>query len=69
MNWIKRVWTWPDGLIWKLTENATLKSRRQKYDLFMSLVKPTPAEKILDVGIAPYFYRGTNFRKFNRENS
>jgi len=62
MNWIKKkLWQWPDGLIWKTTEKFTLKSRRKKYDLFISLIKPKPTDKILDVGVSPFFGRGTNF--------
>ena len=54
-------WQWPDGLVWKITEKYTLKSRRKKYDLFISLVKPREGDKILDVGVAPHTVRGTNF--------
>jgi trans-aconitate methyltransferase len=54
-------WEWPDGLIWKITERPTLRSRKQKYDLFISLIQPKPEDKILDVGVSPFFGRGTNF--------
>jgi len=61
VKWKNIFWEWPDGLIWKITEKPTLKSRRQKYDLFISLVQPKPEDKILDVGVSPFFGRGTNF--------
>jgi hypothetical protein len=54
-------WEWPDGLIWKITERPTLRSRKQRYDLFISLIQPKPEDKILDVGVSPFFGRGTNF--------
>lgn len=57
----ERLWQWPDGLVWKITEKSTLKSRRAKYNMFISLMKLKPEDKILDVGVAPYTYRGTNF--------
>ncbi len=51
----------PDGLLWKLTEKFSMKSRRTKFALFMSLMKPTANDSILDVGIADTFDRGANF--------
>ena len=62
MKTLKEVlWGWPDGFLWKRTENWTLNARLQKFRLFMDLVKPLPWETILDVGVAPYSNRGTNF--------
>jgi len=62
MNWLKKkFWQWPGGFVWKITEKSTLKSRRKKYEIFMSIMKPKPEDKILDVGVAPYSFRGTNF--------
>jgi len=62
MKWMTRkFWQWPDGIVWRLTEKRTLSSRRRKYKLFISLIKPKPQDKILDVGVAPYSFRGTNF--------
>jgi SAM-dependent methyltransferase len=59
---IKRYfWEWPDGLVWKLTEKPTINSRKQKYELFIKLIKPKPEETILDVGVAPFVFRATNF--------
>jgi len=57
----RKLWQWPNGLVWKITEKPTLKSRREKYNLFISLTKPRQGNKILDVGVAPYTLRGTNF--------
>ena len=56
-----KLWGWPDGLFWKVTERWTLKARKEKFRLFMGLVAPRPDESILDVGVAPYAFRGTNF--------
>ncbi|MFA5270773.1 MAG: methyltransferase domain-containing protein [Candidatus Omnitrophota bacterium] len=56
-----KFWKWPNGFIWKITEKATLRSRRKRYDFFISKMKPGPEDEILDVGVAPYFLRGTNF--------
>ena len=55
------IWSWPDGLVWKSTRGVTVSSRRKKFDLFMSLLAPGPEETILDIGVAPYAFRGTNF--------
>jgi ubiquinone/menaquinone biosynthesis C-methylase UbiE len=62
MSWLKKkLWDWPDGLVWKATQKSTIQSRQNKYDLFLSLVNPQPHETILDVGVSPFFGRGTNF--------
>lgn len=55
------LWQWPDGLAWKLTENAIINSRRRKFELFMETMKPSSAHSILDVGVSGYLLRGTNF--------
>ena len=52
---------WPDGFLWKKTESWTLKVREEKFRLFMELITPRSGETILDVGVAPYTNRGTNF--------
>jgi len=57
----RKFWNWPDGLVWKLTEKITLKSRQRKYELFISLMKPKPEETILDIGVSPHFGRVTNY--------
>lgn len=56
-----KFWAWPDGLIWKITEKPTIKSREKKYELFISLLEPKAEDKILDVGVAPHTFRGINF--------
>ena len=45
-----KIWSWPDGLIWELTRNLTVQSRRKKFALFLSVFKPTLETTILDVG-------------------
>jgi len=57
----KLIWGWPDGFLWKKTERWTLKAREEKFRLFMGMIAPSPEETILDVGVAPYANRGTNF--------
>jgi len=60
----RKFWAWPDGFVWKIAEKLTLKSRRKKYDLFISVIRPKPQDKILDVGVAPYAsysFRSTNY--------
>jgi len=59
----RKFWEWPDGLVWKITEKFAVKSRKKKFDLFMSVMKPKPEDKILDVGVSSSFLcgRGINF--------
>ena len=57
----KKLWAWPDGLVWKLTEKSTIRSRNRRYSLFIKLMQPGPQETILDIGVAPSALRGTNF--------
>jgi SAM-dependent methyltransferase len=62
MSWLKKkLWDWPDGWIWKATQKSTIQSRQKKYEMFLSLVNPQPHETILDIGVSPFFGRGTNF--------
>jgi SAM-dependent methyltransferase len=62
MNWLKKkIWDWPDGLVWKMTHQSTLRSRQNKYELFLSHMNPQSHETILDVGVSQFFGRGTNF--------
>lgn len=58
------LWHWPNGLVWKLTEKPTLRSRRKKFDLFIKLLNPKSDETILDVGVSSYLGRKTNFLEF-----
>ncbi len=57
----RKFWNWPDSLVWEITEKATVKSRRRKYTLFISLMKPKPEETILDMGVSSHFGRVTNY--------
>ena len=57
----RKLWGWPDGLIWKTTEKFSYRSRKRKYDLFLKKMKPEPSDTILDVGVASHGYRYTNF--------
>lgn len=47
-----KFWSWPDGLIWKLTKAPTVRSRRRKFDLFLGEMKPSAQTRVLDVGAA-----------------
>jgi len=57
----QKLWAWPDGLAWKLTEKSTIRSRKKRYSLFIKLIQPGPKDTILDIGVAPSALRGTNF--------
>jgi SAM-dependent methyltransferase len=54
------LWSYPDGLVWRLTDKTTIRSRRQKYDQFISMLAPTPNETLLDIGANPRTQRGCN---------
>jgi hypothetical protein len=57
----KILWQFPDGLVWKITEKPTLLSRKKKFELFIHFMTPSHTDKIIDIGVAAYTYRGTNF--------
>lgn len=57
----EKIWNWPDGLIWKVTEKFVLKSRKEKFNLFIHVVNPSSEDTILDVGVSPFSRRWTNF--------
>jgi len=57
----EKIWDWPGGLAWKISEKFILASIRKKYEIFISLIKPQPNDKILDIGVAPYMCLGANF--------
>ena len=57
----KKIWDWPDGLVWKATEKFVLKSRREKFDLFIQVMRPSLENTILDVGVSPFSRRWTNY--------
>lgn len=49
----RRIWEWPDGLVWKISEKFIMKSIDQKYELFTSILNPVAEDKVLDVGVGP----------------
>lgn len=61
MNVRIRLWKWPDGLAWRLTDGMTRASRRRRYHLFLGQLKPTASTRILDVGVNDFQGRATNF--------
>lgn len=56
-----KLWNWPDGLFWKITEKFVLKSRREKFEIFTHIMRPTFKDTILDVGVTPISYKWANF--------
>lgn len=54
-------WIWPDGLLWKYSRKTTVRSRRKKFDLFMTIMAPKPEETILDIGVSESSSIGTNY--------
>jgi SAM-dependent methyltransferase len=54
-------WEWPDGLVWRVSERSSLRSRREKYRLFLATMRPKENETILDVGATAGDRRGANF--------
>jgi len=57
----KRFWDWPDGWVWRVTGERTKQSRRDRFDLFMRLMKPTARDRLLDVGVGLGEGRTMNF--------
>ena len=55
------LWDSPDGLVWRLTERATITSRRGKFEMLMNILKPEVSTTILDVGISGFSGRATDF--------
>lgn len=55
------LWGWPDGLVWRLTEPLTVRSRRRKFEMFMALCAPTSACTVLDIGVSGFTGRATDF--------
>lgn len=56
-----RLWSWPDGLVWRSTNGLTVRSRRARFDLFMRTMTPGPTSKVLDVGVGGKRGRATDF--------
>jgi 2-polyprenyl-3-methyl-5-hydroxy-6-metoxy-1,4-benzoquinol methylase len=55
------IWRWPDGLLWRVTEPLTLRSRGAKFDLFLKLIGTDPRWRVLDVGGGGRAARGGNY--------
>lgn len=55
------VWKWPDGLLWKLTEPLTVKSRTEKFELYAREIGMDPNHLVLDVGGGAHEVRGGNY--------
>lgn len=51
----------PRGLRWRLTAGLTERSRRRRYDLFHDLLRPSPDDTLLDVGVTDSPWRSGNF--------
>lgn len=54
-------WAWPDGLVWRVTDGPTRRSRARRYSLFVEQIRPTMQSTILDVGVSGGVTRGTDF--------
>jgi SAM-dependent methyltransferase len=54
-------WKWPDGLVWRTTRGSTERSRLRRFDTFMREMRPTPFDRVLDVGAGEGEGRGVNF--------
>jgi len=55
------VWKWPDGLLWRLTEPLTIRSREVKLQLFLQEIGADPRLRVLDVGGGADDVRGGNY--------
>lgn len=51
----------PRNWLYKVTTPAVVRSRRWKFEFFMAHMRPTPAARILDVGVCNKTERATNF--------
>jgi hypothetical protein len=51
----------PTGLRWRLTAPLTARSRRRRFERFMTEMRPTDADTILDVGVTDTTWRSGNF--------
>src|SRR5829696_1079324 len=64
MNWlIQKIWTWPDGFIWRLTRRVSVQSRQKRFALLLRELHPGPETRILDVGVSgrQHYERAQNF--------
>jgi SAM-dependent methyltransferase len=55
----------PSGLRWRLTARFTERSRRRRYELFRTIMRPRPEDLILDVGVTDTAWRSGNFLEAN----
>jgi len=51
----------PRGFRWRITTRLTGDSRRRRFELFMRLLAPDPADRVLDVGVTDTDWRSSNF--------
>lgn len=54
-------WAWPHGWVWRVTRGMTERSRRSRFDLFLSVTHPKADETVLDVGAGEGEGRAVNF--------
>lgn len=47
----RRVWGWPDGIVWRSTLGVHKNSRSARHRLFLEALSPAAHETILDVGV------------------
>lgn len=52
MSIISKIWSWPDGIVWKWTTWVSISSRRRKYRMFLDLINPDESDLILDIGVS-----------------
>lgn len=55
------VWQWPDGLLWRLSEPLTVRSRGAKFELFAQEIGTDPHQTLLDVGAGGHAARGGDY--------
>lgn len=55
------LWKWPDGFIWRATRRSTERSRGRRFEIFMRETRPTPFDRVLDIGAGVGEGRGVNF--------
>jgi hypothetical protein len=61
MKAFDRLWKWPDGLVWRATRGFVEGSRRRRFRIFMREMRPTPFDRVLDIGAGEGEGRGVNF--------
>jgi len=59
---IKKVlWQEPNGIVWKITDKYAINNRKERFNLFMDVIKPGSDDTVLDVGVCPFSGRAINF--------